>query len=388
MKKILVALMLVLAAGVNGQVHFVKTTDLNAIFKQARKENKLIFIDAYTDWCSWCKELDKHVFSTKAIGDTMNKYFIATKLEMEKDSIGVLLTRKYGTNAYPTAIVLDANGNLVSLIKGYSEAGEYAQRLSDAANPMKQIKAKGFSNSFAVKYPSFYMDAIPMKGVKHKMPDSATVNAYFNRQHDLSLEYNWVMMNRFYYLFSDSLYTRVLGHEALFRKTFGDEAFESLAESMIGMKISACTKRHDFACMEQHLLTLEKVTTNGKKNRPFYIERYYSTNSMWEELTSYIKTQLNDQAYASNYAHLNDQAWTIYEKSDNQAALEQAVVWMSTVVKEKPVYMYLDTYAALLYKTNHLTKAQQYAEQAIDVGKQKGEDVSSTEELLKKIKSK
>lgn len=386
MKKILAALMLLLAAGVNAQVNFVKTTDLNTLFKQARKENKLIFIDAYTDWCGWCKELDKLVFSTRAIGDTMSKHFIATKLEMEKDSIGILLTRKYGTNAYPTAIILDAGGNLVSLIEGYNEAGEYAQRLSDAANPDKQIKARGFSNSFAVKYPAFYIDAIPMKGVKRKLPDSVTVNNYFTGQRDLSLEHNWVVLNRFYYHFSDALYTRVLGEEALFRKTYGKDAFEHLAESMIAMKISGCTKRKDFACMEQHLLTLEKVTANGKKNRPFYTERYYSTNSMWEELAAYIKTQMEDQEYASNYAHLNDQAWAIYEKCDKQAVLEQAVMWMSTVVKEKPVYMYLDTYAALLYKTNKRELAMQYAQQAIDAGKQAGQDVSSTEELVLKIK--
>ena len=32
---------------------------------QAKKENKLLVVDFYTDWCHWCKVMDKETFANK-----------------------------------------------------------------------------------------------------------------------------------------------------------------------------------------------------------------------------------------------------------------------------------------------------------------------------------
>ena len=67
----------------------------NQVIIQAAKEDKIIFIDAYTDWCQPCKKMDKQVFPQKLVGDFYNKYFINIKLNMEK-GIGKELKEKYG----------------------------------------------------------------------------------------------------------------------------------------------------------------------------------------------------------------------------------------------------------------------------------------------------
>ncbi len=49
-------------------------------FEQAVKLNKQnpkkIFIDVYTDWCGWCKRMDKVTFSNPVIAKYLNKYYI------------------------------------------------------------------------------------------------------------------------------------------------------------------------------------------------------------------------------------------------------------------------------------------------------------------------
>ena len=42
--------------------------DFESTVLKAKEENKFIFIDCYTDWCYWCKVLDKSFGNVKVSG--------------------------------------------------------------------------------------------------------------------------------------------------------------------------------------------------------------------------------------------------------------------------------------------------------------------------------
>lgn len=88
---------------------------------EAKKQNKLIFLDAYTTWCGPCKMLQRNTFPDKAAGEFFNKNFINVALDMESGD-GLAVAETYQVNAYPTLIITDADGNLVTLTKGYIDA--------------------------------------------------------------------------------------------------------------------------------------------------------------------------------------------------------------------------------------------------------------------------
>ncbi len=88
---------------------------------EAKKQNKLIFLDAYTTWCGPCKMLKRNTFPDKAAGEFFNKYFINVALDMEKGD-GPAVAATYQVNAYPTLIITDADGNMVTYTKGYIDA--------------------------------------------------------------------------------------------------------------------------------------------------------------------------------------------------------------------------------------------------------------------------
>lgn len=88
---------------------------------EAKKQNKLIFLDAYTTWCGPCKMLKRNTFPDKAAGEFFNKNFINVALDMEKGD-GLAVAATYQVNAYPTLIITDADGNLVTYTKGYIDA--------------------------------------------------------------------------------------------------------------------------------------------------------------------------------------------------------------------------------------------------------------------------
>ncbi|MHB1279005.1 MAG: thioredoxin family protein [Bacteroidia bacterium] len=87
----------------------------------AKKEDKLLFMDAYTSWCGWCKELDKRTFSNQKLADYMNSHFVILKMDMESKA-GVPLAKKFNVNAYPTLLFINHKEKITHRIEGFLEA--------------------------------------------------------------------------------------------------------------------------------------------------------------------------------------------------------------------------------------------------------------------------
>ncbi|MBB6460690.1 thioredoxin family protein [Flammeovirga kamogawensis] len=56
---------------------FTEAINLNKI------QPKKIVVDVYTDWCTWCKKMDRKTFSDPKIIEYMNTNFYAVKLDAE-----------------------------------------------------------------------------------------------------------------------------------------------------------------------------------------------------------------------------------------------------------------------------------------------------------------
>lgn len=110
------------SAGVEPGIRFIEA-DWNKALAEAKKQQKLIFLDAYASWCGPCKLLKKNTFPDKAAGEFFNANYINVAIDMEKGD-GPALSEKYGVNAYPTLIITDAEGNIITYTKGYLSPGQ------------------------------------------------------------------------------------------------------------------------------------------------------------------------------------------------------------------------------------------------------------------------
>jgi uncharacterized protein YyaL (SSP411 family) len=71
------------------------------VLKKSEKENKIIFLDAYTSLCSPCKRMEKEVFTNDTVGKFYNDNFINFRMDMEKGD-GIEISKKYNVEFYPS----------------------------------------------------------------------------------------------------------------------------------------------------------------------------------------------------------------------------------------------------------------------------------------------
>jgi len=104
------------------------------VVEKAKKEDKLIYLDAYAVWCGPCKMMDKNVFPKKEVAAVYNKLFINYSVDAEKGE-GKEIARKYKVTAYPTHLFIDPKTEEIAyMVKGGMDAenfillGETAER--------------------------------------------------------------------------------------------------------------------------------------------------------------------------------------------------------------------------------------------------------------------
>ncbi|RLE32610.1 MAG: hypothetical protein DRJ61_09075 [Acidobacteria bacterium] len=90
--------------------------DLESALVQAGERGTLVMVDFKTDWCTWCKRLDRDTFSDSAVITELGE-LVALQLDAEKN--GVDAAQKYGVRSFPTILFLDAGGHEVDRILGY-----------------------------------------------------------------------------------------------------------------------------------------------------------------------------------------------------------------------------------------------------------------------------
>lgn len=100
------------------------------IIDMAKQQNKVIMIDFVTDWCKWCIETDRKVYTDPEVAGFANTNQINWKLDAEKGE-GPDLAKKYGVKGFPTIIFTDAEGIEIDRIYGYVPAEMFLKKMKD-----------------------------------------------------------------------------------------------------------------------------------------------------------------------------------------------------------------------------------------------------------------
>lgn len=125
-----IAVLAILVSGsVRAEVEFADGS-YSEILALAEKENKIVMIDFVTDWCKWCVETDKKVYTNQEVYSFANQNQINWKIDAEKGE-GPELAKKYKVKGFPTIIFTKPDGTEIDRIYGYLPADQFLVRMKE-----------------------------------------------------------------------------------------------------------------------------------------------------------------------------------------------------------------------------------------------------------------
>jgi len=112
----------------------LKWKRLTAGMAEAKKANRKVLLDVYTDWCKWCKKLDEEVYAEPKVASYLGKNYVTIKLNAEstdtvtfqgKQSTEAELAQAFGVTGYPTIIFIDPQGEPIDKLGGFVNAEQF-----------------------------------------------------------------------------------------------------------------------------------------------------------------------------------------------------------------------------------------------------------------------
>jgi len=103
-----------------------------------QKEPRKIFVDVYTNWCGWCKKMDKETFSDPEVVEMVNEKFYAVKLNAENTepitmagdtTTAQMIARSMGVTGYPTIVYIKEDFKTIQPVPGYQNAKKFKDTL-------------------------------------------------------------------------------------------------------------------------------------------------------------------------------------------------------------------------------------------------------------------
>jgi thioredoxin-related protein len=105
----------------------------------AAEQDKKILVDIYTDWCGWCKKMDKEVFPNADVAALLAAKYIAVKLNAEssrkltydnKTFTEQEFARALGVTGYPTTLFMTADAEPITIVPGFMDAERFTSVLA------------------------------------------------------------------------------------------------------------------------------------------------------------------------------------------------------------------------------------------------------------------
>lgn len=133
----------------------------------APQDGKKLLVDLYTDWCGWCKVMDRETYSDPRVVKYINEHFHPVKFDAEqKGKINVggetfdyiagrrihsLALSMFGENrpSYPTTVFFEKNLEIITQAPGYIEADEMLMILHFlGSDSYKKMSWSDFSSTY------------------------------------------------------------------------------------------------------------------------------------------------------------------------------------------------------------------------------------------------
>lgn len=114
------------------------------------KSPKMLLVDVYTDWCGWCKKMDKETFTDPKVVEYINSKFYAVKLNAEdtqrtfefmgKTYNEAQMAAAMRVNSYPNFVIIEPKLQNIAQLPGYRQPVEFVAALNELLEKAFRVK--------------------------------------------------------------------------------------------------------------------------------------------------------------------------------------------------------------------------------------------------------
>jgi thiol-disulfide isomerase/thioredoxin len=409
------------------------------ILNEAKKQNKLIFIDIYTTWCGPCKMMSMKVFTANSIGEKFNESFVNFKIDAEKGE-GIELAKKYAITAYPTYLFVNGNGDLVYRALGAMPAEKFiveaekallaGKTFKSSDELQKEFKAGKRDPDFLYEYMKRislnggenvalldeYLKTIPASQYKTEKvlaliaENIGTIEskAFIILRDALDRYLNMTVSQQKYVLYGLSKAKRNTFKKAIDSQDKAllerlIDAIRATSYSEVGFEAEEKQFRLEYAKITRDGENFKKIATKeaaklmAKTSEDLVAEtqqkimnfkqdaREKNLDESTPQFKIFLDNMTNNAQKLTSF-QLNEYAWGYVQMIKNEKDLKEAIKWSERAIEliESPTN--LDTYAILLSKLGRKKEAIKAEKKAIKLAKKAGEDTSHLQQTLKDLK--
>jgi len=391
MKKIISGISIFCAIAISAQeaIQF-QELPFKDIIAKAKKEKKLVFIDAYASWCGPCKMMEKNVFTQKAVSDYYNTNFINARFDMEKGE-GRDIASKFGVRSYPTYLFLNGEGELVSRNTGYMEESLFVAMAQDINSPGN--KKGSLKDRFAggEKDPEFLINIMKLNANSdYEFAKKASERYFQNKKKTEELTKDEIGFLLYFVKSSEDInYPVFASRKAEIIKFLPEETYNEFdAQLKLGKIVEQSIDDKNKKINDDHFMKAAEPLV-GKEAAVKKLNQtklsYYEQNSNFPE---YEKAALdyykNSDAFDPN--ELLRAAWIFADHVKTPSSLKKATEWAEKSVMRSETSENTYILAKLYHLTGNKEMAKNYAEMAKNMAVQGNKDSQLADELLKQIK--
>ena len=119
---------------VKNKAEAIQWLDFEQALQLAKKEKKILLVDFYTDWCGWCKVMDRETYGNPKVIKYAREKMVMSKVNAESKQETSFKDQKFtyqalamalGVRGYPATIFIDSNGELITSVPGFIRPDDF-----------------------------------------------------------------------------------------------------------------------------------------------------------------------------------------------------------------------------------------------------------------------
>ncbi|WP_268124187.1 thioredoxin family protein [Roseivirga pacifica] len=299
-------------------------------FEKAKADNKVVFVDVYTDWCGYCHKLDNEVYTNEQVISYFNENFINIKFDAETQW-GYQKAQTYAVDGYPTLLFLTTNEDVYEEIGGFVPSPTllaYAEEVQSSWAKLPILAAQYERGTISKGETLEYIDALERRDVEKANEVAATYLKGLNDADYLEIETLW-LASRFENYLEAETYMYITAHKDLMVETHGQSEYEDYIKAVYNDNLLLAIKYGDETLLNRIVIELiPEFVPETEQAEAAYITKtlYYGQR---EDFDNYV---IESNAYLNNHVLPEDkknfmfsQAVEILNNYESKRLYEHAV---------------------------------------------------------------